>query len=337
MRVLVYFKPKTKFDNFEGARLRKTIKGALEINSIEYTSNEVDRYDIAHFISPNDEAKINACVESGIPVVMSALYCESDLEASYLEYETKKEVRSVTLSQKAIRVLNKVNLVLAPTLEAKQFLVDSGVTTPIEIVTPGVNLSRFNLLRDEEMDVFYRYYREERERKLVVSIGSYDNVDGVSAFIKTARLNPKLLFYYFAQRNIKLNHKYKSLIRKSPKNCHFVDIPEDDIYRSALINSTLFMYNGYDTVGIVSVLEAMAARSEIIVRNQPLFSNILINEKTCHIGQYSETLTAIACDYLDDKIYPTKEEAFKYAASQGLDVVGEQLKAVYDKLLKRRD
>ena len=31
MKVLVYFQPNRKYDNYEGARMRKTIKGALEI------------------------------------------------------------------------------------------------------------------------------------------------------------------------------------------------------------------------------------------------------------------------------------------------------------------
>ena len=332
MRVLIYFKPKEKFDNFEGTRLRKTIKGALEINNIDYTSEFVDHYDIAHFISPNDEARINTCLENGIPVVMSALYTESDMEASYVEYSSKKEKRSIGLFPKAAKVLNKVNLILVPTEEAKEFLINNGITTPIEIVPTGVNISRFNYLRDDEKEVFYRYYREDKNKKLVISIGSYDNIDGVSAFIKTAKLNPNCAFYYFAQYNSKSNFKSRITIRRAPKNCHFVSVPEDDIYRSALVNSTLFMYNGYDIAGIVSVLEAMAAKTEIVIRSQPLFSNILINEKTCHIGQYSETLTAIACDCLNSKIYPTTEEAFNYAASQGLDKVGERLKEIYGTL-----
>ena len=225
-------------------------------------------------------------------------------------------------------------MVLVPTIEAKKFLIDSGITTQIEVVPTGVNISRFNYLRDDEKEAFYRYYREDKDKKLIISIGSFDNVDGVSAFIKTAKLNPNCAFYYFAQHNSKLNFKLRLIIRSAPKNCRFVDIPEDDIYRSALVNSTLFMYNGYDTAGIVSILEAMAAKTEIIIRNQPLFSDLLVNEETCHIGQYSETLTAIACDYLQDKIYPTKEKAFEYATTQGLDAVGECLKDIYKRLLR---
>ena len=334
MRVLVYFKPKESLDNFEGTRLRKTIKGALEINNIAHTSIEVDHYDVAHFISLNDEARINTCLENHIPVVMSALYCESDPQASFLDYTNKKSKKTIQLSSKGYRVLNKVNLVLAPTEKAKQFLIDSGITTPIEVVSPGINVSRFNLLRDDEKEIFYRYFQQDKNKKLILAVGSYDNIDGVGAFISCAKKHPECIFYYFTQSQGKMNRETRKLFKKSPKNCHSAPIPQDDIYRSALINSEIFMYVGYDTAGIVSVFEAMAAQSEIIIRSQPLFDEILVNEDTCHIGQYSETLTAITNDYLDKKIYPTKNNAFKYATSQGLDVVGARLKEIYQKLIK---
>ena len=54
MKVLVSFNPGKKIDNFEGVRLRKCIKGALEIASIPYTTYIGDEYDVAHFISPRD-------------------------------------------------------------------------------------------------------------------------------------------------------------------------------------------------------------------------------------------------------------------------------------------
>ena len=46
MKVLVYFKPREKYDNFEGARLRKSIKGALEVSDIEDVSSDKEEYDI---------------------------------------------------------------------------------------------------------------------------------------------------------------------------------------------------------------------------------------------------------------------------------------------------
>ena len=45
MKALIYFQPGNKYDNYEGARMRKTIKGALEVVDMQYTSNIYDEYD----------------------------------------------------------------------------------------------------------------------------------------------------------------------------------------------------------------------------------------------------------------------------------------------------
>ena len=57
MKVLVSFQPNKKASDFEGVRLRKTIKGALEMIGVEYTTNIVDKYDVVHLITPDDENK----------------------------------------------------------------------------------------------------------------------------------------------------------------------------------------------------------------------------------------------------------------------------------------
>ena len=75
MKILVSFQPNKKASDFEGVRLRKTIKGALEMVGIEYTTSIVDKYDVMHLISPDDENKENDAKENDIPVIVSALYC----------------------------------------------------------------------------------------------------------------------------------------------------------------------------------------------------------------------------------------------------------------------
>ena len=91
MKVFVSFKPNAMYDNFEGARLRKSIKGALEVFDIAYASEENEEFDIAHFVSPIDENSIDSCLKRNIPVVVSALYCESDKNAAFLEYKSTEK------------------------------------------------------------------------------------------------------------------------------------------------------------------------------------------------------------------------------------------------------
>ena len=333
MKVLVSFQPNKKASDFEGARLRKTIKGALEMVGVEYTTSIVERHDIVHLISPDDENKITDARENGVPVVASALYCEDDPLASYLEHKTKDGVRIAELTSKALRFLNKVDLVLVPSAKARDLLVDSGVTSDISIALPGINMSRFDFSRDDEKNLFYRYFRADPKKKLVIGLGEYDtNMDGINAFINAAKASPDALFYYIGRETIPgvyNSAKTKRMMFSAPKNLKFITIIPDDIYRSALLNAKVFVVPGYKTVGVVSVMDAMAAKCQIVARKQAVFTDILVDGKTAYLGEFSETITSLIKDCLEDKIKPTIEEAHTFVSKCNLRATGEQLRWFY--------
>ena len=333
MKVLVSFQPNKKASDFEGARLRKTIKGSLEMVGVEYTTSIVERHDIVHLISPEDENKINDARENGVPVVVSALYCEDDPLASYLEHKTKDGVRTTELTSKALRFLNKADLVLVPSANAREFLVNSGVTSDISIALPGINMSRFDFSREDEKNLFYRYFRADPKKQLVIGLGEYDNnMDGINAFINAAKTNPDALFYYIGRETIPGVYnslKTKRMIFTAPKNLKFVTVLPDDIYRSALLNAKVFVIPGYKTAGVISLMDAMAAKCQIVARKQAIFPDILVDGKTAYLGEFSETITSLIKDCLEDKIKPTIEEAHTFASKYNLRATGEQLRWFY--------
>ena len=335
MKTLVYFRPSLKNDNFEGARMRKTIKGALEIVDSKYTSNLYDDYDVAHFVSPDDESKMNIVLERNVPVVVSALFGEDDPTTRFLNYKSKDGKRTNTLKVKALRMLNKANLVLVPTESAKEFLIENGVTSEIGVCIPGINLSRFNFSRDDEKELFYRYFREDKNKKIVMAMGEYShNLEGIHALINAALKRPDVGFYYIGCETLGSNlGKAKMIIRNSPKNMHFVNILPDDIYRSLLLNADAFMLPGYNIAGLVSIEEAMAAKCQLIVRKSAVFPEFLKNEKTAYIAEFSETLTSLCLDYLDEKIKPTTEEAYRKISQYNLEKFGRQLLHLYQSVI----
>jgi len=337
MKTLVYFQPSSKNDNFEGARMRKTIKGALEIAGSTYTSNIYDDYDVAHFMSPEDENKLNIVLERGVPVIVSALFGEDDPTTRFLIHKSKDGKRTNTIKPKALRVLNKANLVLVPTQSAKDFLVQNGVNTQVEICVPGINLSRFNFSREDEKELFYRYFREDKNKKIVMAMGEYSfNMEGIHALVDAAIKRPDVGFYYIGSEALSSNiGKAKKMIKNSPKNMHFINILPDDIYRSMLLNADIFMLPGYNLAGIISIEEAMAAKCQLIVRKSAMFPEFLRNEKTAYIAEFSETLTSLCLDYLDEKIKPTTEEAYNRISLYSLSNFGQQLLNIYSSLVKR--
>ena len=331
MKTLVYFQPSSKNDNFEGARMRKTIKGALEIVGSGYTSNIYDDYDVAHFMSPDDENKLNIALERKVPVVVSALFGEDDPTTRFVSHRSKDGKRTNVLKLKALRMLNKADLILVPTKSAKEFLIDNGVNRQIEVVIPGINLSRFNFSREDEKELFYRYFREDKNKRIVLAMGEYSfNMEGIHSLIDAALKRPDVAFYYIGCEALKSSAgRAKRIIKNSPKNVHFINILPDDIYRSLLLNADIFMLPGYNLAGIVSVEEAMAAQCQLIIRKSAMFPEFLKNEKTAYVAEFSETLTSLCLDYLDEKIKPTTEEAYRKISLYTLENFGRQLLNLY--------
>ena len=336
MKVLVYFRPNRKYDNFEGARMRKTIKGALETIDVQYTSNLYDQCDVAHFMSPDDESKLSLLAERGVPTVVSALFGEDDPATRFITNKSKDGKISRHLRNRSLRMLNKASLVIVPTESAKEFLVSEGVTTQIEIVVPGINLARFNFSREDEKELFYRYFREEKTKKLVLAVGDYDsNMSGIHAFINAASKRDDTVFYYVGYQSKEAKKgRCKKIIKSAPKNVHFKDILPDDIYRSLLLNADVFMLPGYHLAGIVSVEEAMAAKCQLIVRKSTVFPEFLKNEKTAYVAEFSETLTSICLEYLDHEMQPTVKEAYNQVSEYSLNSFGNKLVSIYKSLIK---
>ena len=333
MKVLVSFQPNKKVSDFEGVRLRKTIKGALEMVGVDYTTSIVEKHDVVHLISPEDENKMNDAKDNDIPVIVSACYCEDDPYASFFEHKSKDGVRTTELKPKALKFLNKADLVLVPSPKVRSFLIDSGVTTDISIALPGINLSRFDFSRDDEKTIFYRYFREDPKKQLVIGLGEYDGtMEGISALITAAKQCPEATFYFIGKEvvpGVYNSLKFKKAIAPAPKNLKFINIIPDDIYRSALLNADVFVIPGYKTAGVVSIMDAMAAKCQIIARKQAIYPDFLVDGKTAYLGEFSETISSLIKDFLNGKLKPTTEEAYQFVSKCNLRAVGEQLKWFY--------
>lgn len=333
MKPLISYTPRIRFEEFEGARLRKSIKGALESNKITYATELGADFDIAHLISPLDELKVDEVKGMQKPVICSALYCENDPIASYLTYKSKDGLRDITINPKVFKFLSKVDLVLVPTNEAKEALISRGITTNIKVMLCGVNMARFDLSRDDEKDLFFRYFKEDRTHKLVIAMGEYTRkMDGISSLMNAAKKNKDVIFYYFGTGE-KGKFNVKRIIRKlnknSPSNLHFQKFVPDDIYRSALLNADIFVIPGYSPFGVTSLLDAMAAKCQIIARKQAVFSELIKNGETGYVAEFSETITSLIKDCLTGKSKPTTEKAYNFVKEHTLEKFGQELVSVY--------
>lgn len=335
MKVLIYFKVNQRKDVFEAMRLRKNIKGALELVNVIHTPSVVDSYDIVHFLTLNDEIKINDALSlREHPVCISALMCESDSSARFLE--TSKRTNEVFLSSRALRVLNKVDLVFAPNQSSKDFLIDSGVQTRIDVVGPGVNISRFEIKDELEKDVFYRYFQVQKKEKIVLSIGDYDDERQLTNVTEAARSCPQAKFFFIGQSKsyFRLKRTIRKLLRHKPDNLTFKPIVQDDIFVSALINADVLFIGNPNSCDPIITLEAMAAKTQIVAVGPLKFTNNLIDKQNCYVGSNSKEAGEIIYKYISGELPPLTKVAFQFAQANSLAKVGEQLVKSYQKAIK---
>lgn len=332
MKVFVHFQPKYTKDVYEGMRLRKNIKGALELNNVEIAKNSLDNYDLAHFISVDDETKINDVLEQDIPVVFSAMMCESDPVAKVTETTLNGET---VLRNKALRILNKVNLVIVPNNTSRNFLKEQGVKTKITVLSPGVNISRFQKDESIESDIFYRYFRLQKDVKTIIAFGQYDNKEEIRNFVQIAKLSPDYKFLYFGQAKHLglLDSKIRRLIKKSPQNALFNPIVPEDVYRSVMINADIFLIVNRHKFNAITMLDAIAAKCQIIGLGPIKYDTKVIEKDYAYI---SNTLPLVASDinkFIDKEIPSNVNKAYSIAKNESLTEVGVKLVKLYEQIL----
>ena len=229
-------------------------------------------------------------------------------------------------------MLNAANVVLVPTEDSKNRLVNYGVTSDIKVVYPGVNLARFDFSRDDEKEIFYRYFREDKSKKLVVALGSgMPMKEGIGTFIKCAKANPNVLFYYLAPcKEEKIKKYFRKAMKSAPKNAKFKGLLVDDVRRSALLNAEVVLLPSYIPSGVISICEAMAAKCQIIARENTAPSDLLINGKNAYLGKFSETLVSLVTDYLNNQLQPTIENAYAEISKHNLESFGKDLLSIYN-------
>lgn len=335
MKVLIYYPNTKKSRDFEGARVRKNLKGACELLHFPYTDDPlaVD-YDIVILIAVN--TKVDLVVRQALkdrkPIVVWALRCENDPEAQMIDY-----IKGLPLLKKKVqKVMNQASAVVVPSELSKGFLRYAGVETPIEIVEDGVNLSRYDKTKSLEMSIFYRYFQVKKDRKFVVSSGTYVDVEGLHDLMKVARNMPDIDFYFFGDKLLpawKLT-PFLRLEKTAPKNLHFSDIVTDDVFRSALMNAEAFLELGHKFAGNMTLLDVAAAKLQVIARKQAIFPDIFINQKTAYLESNTADIEKRLEQYLNHEIPSLVEEAYLAVKPYDLHHLGEKLYAIYESVHK---
>ena len=332
MKIFIHYEPPVNYDGYQGARLRKTLKGACEANSITWVDSLYSFPDLIHIISPNDGYLIKEAKKNGYPSVVCCGYCEDDPKATFFTY---KEGKRPYLNKKSVKTLNEADLVIVPNKEIESRIRYNGVVSKSKVIEPAVNLSRFDNLSDLEKNLARRYFGIREGEKYVLLVGNYNDQASFKAILEIADRCSDINFFIFGTKQKPLVLEETKGEKKKIKNVFILKLVEDDVYRSMLFNSSVYLLIDNGRPDCSSLYEAFASKVPVI-RLGKMHSNVEIEDRhICFNCSSAEEVANKINEIIEKGDNKISVEAYNYVRQRDEVSLGNELKEIYTKILNK--
>lgn len=303
-------------------------KEAAVQNGLEVEGN-LKSADIVHIntVFPKSPLIAYLAHKHGIPVVYHAHSTKEDFRDSFIG----SNLFSALFGKWIKFCYNTGDMIITPTPYSKRLLKSYGINKKIEVVSNGIDLDFF---RRELIDkkVFQRKYGYGNNDIVIMGCGLIIERKGILDFIELAKQMPEYQFIWFGETELSIiPRKIKRAIRIKLPNLRFAGYVSREELREAYGSCDLFLFpSKEETEGIV-VLEALAMKIPVLVRNIPVYEDWLKEDvdvyKAKDLGQFKENIDQI----LESNSSALYENAYQCAKERNIKEVGKKLCSIYQK------
>jgi glycosyltransferase involved in cell wall biosynthesis len=286
-------------------------------------------YDVAHcnMVGPASAAVARHARRTGTPLVLHAHVTAEDFEESF-RFSNRL---SGALKPYLRWFYSQADLVLCPSEYTREVLAKYPVDAPVTPVTNGVDLdslSGHESFREETRDRF------DLEGMVVFALGNVFERKGLTTFCRLAR-QTGYDFAWFGpyDEGPHASPTVRRWTNDPPENVVFTGFVEDK--RMALGAGDVYLFPAKDENQGIAVLEAMACGKPVVLRDIPVFREFYEDGHDCLLcsshEEFREALERLAAD--PDLRAELGANARETARDHSLDRVGEELSAIYRRLL----
>lgn len=332
MKVLLYFEGEDLIKISGIGRACEHQRKALESQGIAWTDDPFDDYDILHIntYSANSEAVIHSARTHNRPVIYHAHSTEEDFRNSFILSNQIAPLYKTRL----VSLYNKADAIITPTPYSKKLLQNYGITLPIYPISNGIELARYEP-DIEKIRAFRKYFSLKENDKVVMGVGLLFKRKGLLDFIEAARRLPQYKFIWFGDVNhLVVTHDILEAIDEAPENCLFPGYVKGPIIEGAYSNAQCFFFPSYEETEGIVVLEALASRCPMVVRNIGAYDPWLKNGRNCYMGSTMNDFVTMIQGVVEKTLPDLTEAGYETAKERSLPEIGKQLKAVYESVLK---
>ena len=332
MKVLLYTEGQKMTKNSGLGKAIKHQMKALESVNVEYTTNLKDDYDIIHinFYGPKSYHLAKKAHRLGKKVVYHAHSTEEDYKNGFILAKQTSHLFKNGL----IKCYNLGDVIVTPTPYSKRLLEGYGIKKKIYAISNGIELDLFK--KDEESGKrFRKKYNYTTEDKVIIGIGLYITRKGIVDFVELAKRLPEYKFIWFGYSPLAAaTEDVRKAVNTKLDNLTFAGYVEQQVIKDAMNGCDIYLFPTYEETEGIPIIEACACKTTAIIRDIPIFEEMLedgVNVyKAKTIDEFEDKIKKV----ITGKLPKVGEKAYKVAEERDIKKVGEQLKQVYEDVLK---
>lgn len=235
-----------------------------------------------------------------------------------------------------MHLYTQADAIITPTPYSKKLLEGYGITLPIYPISNGVDLARYQP-DASKITAFRKYFSLAPEDKVVLGVGLFFQRKGLLDFVEVAKSLPQYKFIWFGSiSKVIIPPKINEVLEHHPDNVIFPGYVKGAIIEGAYSDANCFFFPSYEETEGIVVLEALAAKQQVIVRDIGAFDPWLVDGKNCYKGTDNETFVQLIESCIEGTRKDTKEEGYATAEERSIESVGQQLKHVYEEVLAQK-
>lgn len=333
MKIKLYFGKEEVIKKSGIGRAKIHQEHSLQSLNIAYTTEkEENDYDILHIntVFPESISLILEAKKNNKKVLYHAHSTEEDFRDSFMFSNTLAGLFKKWL----VFLYTKADYILTPTPYSKKLLEENyDINVPIKAISNGISLEQFNPT-DNQISSFITKFNINTNDIVIISVGWIFERKGFDTFVEVARELPNYKFIWFGDvQGSRPTLKIQKILNKLPSNIILPGYVSGEIIKGAYGRSNVFFFpSREETEGIV-VLEALASKCPVLVRDIPVFDPWLKNNINCYKGKNTNDFVLLIEYIISNNNSEIINKGYEVAVERNLNTVGEQLLEVYNELL----
>lgn len=330
MKVLLY-RGSVKYVSKSGiGQAERNQEKSLELIGIPYTKTCKDEFDVVHLNTIFLDSLIVSrwAKWKGKKVIYYAHSTMEDFRNSFRGSNYSAKIYKMWL----MYCYRSGDLIVTPTDYSKNLLMNYGLKKQIICISNGVDTAFFRRNAMAGLRFREKYHLLE-DAKVIISVGLFIERKGILDFIKLAETLPQYEFFWFGHTNLNLVPKnIKNAVETSLPNLHFPGFVERSALRDAFCGSDLFLFLTHEETEGLVLLEALASKTPVLIRDIDIYSEWLKNGemvyKASDFSEFVEKINWIISGMLPD----LTENGYKIALERDLKEIGNELLKLYEDL-----